>query len=51
MHALTTMTKYIVVYRLNDRVVEKEFDSMTLAVLEQIKLEQYKMNATIHLKE
>lgn len=44
------MTKYIVVYRFNGRVIEREFDSMTMAIIEQIKLEAYGQKVTVHLK-
>lgn len=45
------MTKYIVIYRMNDKVVEsKKYDSMMQAILEQMKLDQFGISdTTIHL--
>ena len=44
------MTKYIVAYRLNDKVIEsRKFDSLLVATLHQIELAEFHiLNSTVH---
>ena len=44
------MTKWIVSYRLNGKLVDREFDSRLLAELEMIKLLAYNLEPTLHEK-